>query len=686
MSNRLNILFEVLYRRNASASIDELSGILGVSKRTVYNDIERLNTLLASSSAPPIVNRRGIFSRITTKGQDNFDPKLSFSDLVNDSGLIYIDPAYRRCSLAETIICLPGPFSMDNLQQIFGVSRNTLARDLREIRKMLSPFGVSIESRQFTGYWIDGEENAIRAALSSVLDDDLVFERVLVNEESSFITAVESFLTSVTNELGVDFSNASRRRIILSLFAAYKRIGSGHTLTQLLLQHQGSEITREFQVVKAHKPEIEMLYQQSDIPQGELEYVAAKLRESSVVKRNELISENWIQMSLLVQQFIQDVAKEFPMAHFEEDEALFQGILNHLRPAYWRAIADEIIDNPMLSYVQEQCSDLHEEVSRSISIVENILHVSFPEGEVGYFTLFFAASLERTHRIAVRKARAIVVCQEGLSTSQFLASRLETSFEINIVAVLSVREAQEWLFQNDIDLVVSTVSFTHETYPIIEVSAWLTNDDKRRLASFLNPKHIEISPEKIIEIIRKFVPLNEGQANNIQLELAYQLGFSSREDIQKERYQPMLKEILSEDLIECDYPAADRNQAVRKAGSLLVQKGLASEEYIDAMIENVEVNGTYIVIAPGIAMPHARPEKGAKSVGFSIVTLKEPVVFGHPSNDPVTIVIGLCAIDHQTHLKALSELADILSDPEKVIQLRQAVTPQDVLSLIGEGK
>lgn len=686
MSNRLNILFEVLYRRNTSASIDELSGILGVSKRTVYNDIERLNTLLASSSASPIENRRGIFSRATTKGQDNFDSELSFSDLVNDSGLIYIDPAYRRCSLAETIICLPGPFSMDNLQQIIGVSRNTLTRDLREIRKLLSPFGVSIESRPFTGYWIDGEENAIRAALSSVLDDDLVYERVLVNEESSFITAVESFFTSVTNELGVDFSNASHRRIILSLFAAYKRIGNGHTLTQLFLQHQGSEITREFQVVNAHKSEIEMLYQKSNIPQGELEYVAAKLRESSVVKRNELISENWIQMSLLVQQFIQDVAKEFPMAHFEEDETLFQGILNHLRPAYWRAIADELIDNPMLSYIEEQCSDLHEEVSRSISIVENILHVSFPEEEVGYFTLFFAASLERTHKITIKKARAIVVCQEGLSTSQFLASRLETNFEINIVAVLSVREAQEWLFQNDIDLVVSTVSFTYKTYPVIEVSAWLTNDDKRRLANFLDPKHVEISPKKIIEIIRKFVPLNEGQANNIQLELAYQLGFSSREDIQKERYQPMLKEILSEELIECDYPAADRNQAVRKVGSLLVQKGLASEEYVDAMIENVEVNGTYIVIAPGIAMPHARPEKGAKSVGFSIVTLKEPVVFGHPSNDPVTIVIGLCAIDHQTHLKALSELADILSDPEKVIQLRQAATPQDVLSLIGEGK
>ncbi|WP_333648455.1 PTS sugar transporter subunit IIA, partial [Lacrimispora sp.] len=113
--------------------------------------------------------------------------------------------------------------------------------------------------------------------------------------------------------------------------------------------------------------------------------------------------------------------------------------------------------------------------------------------------------------------------------------------------------------------------------------------------------------------------------------------------------------------------------------------GLAEECYIQAMLKNVEVNGTYIVISPGIAMPHARPEEGALDIGLSIVTLKNPVVFGHPKNDPVKIVVGLCAIDHQSHLKALTELADILMDRNKVEKITNADSAEEILQIIKEG-
>ena len=143
----------------------------------------------------------------------------------------------------------------------------------------------------------------------------------------------------------------------------------------------------------------------------------------------------------------------------------------------------------------------------------------------------------------------------------------------------------------------------------------------------------------------------------------------------------MLEEVLTEDLVETHYKAVDRDDAVREAGRLLVKKGVAKEEYIEAMIENVKVNGTYIVIAPGIAMPHARPEKGAQGIGFALVSLADPVVFGHPKNDPVQLVIALCAIDHQTHLNALSDLAELLSDPVNVEKILQADTPAEVLEV-----
>ena len=129
-----------------------------------------------------------------------------------------------------------------------------------------------------------------------------------------------------------------------------------------------------------------------------------------------------------------------------------------------------------------------------------------------------------------------------------------------------------------------------------------------------------------------------------------------------------------------------RDEAVSASGELLYQNGFAEKEYIDAMLENVRKNGNYIVIAPGIAMPHARPECGAKKIGFSLMTLKEPVKFGHRTNDPVKIVIGLCAIDHQTHLTALSELVEILNDQDKMQAILDSDTSVDIMNIIKEGK
>lgn len=148
----------------------------------------------------------------------------------------------------------------------------------------------------------------------------------------------------------------------------------------------------------------------------------------------------------------------------------------------------------------------------------------------------------------------------------------------------------------------------------------------------------------------------------------------------------MLIEVLNKDLIKTNAEIQTRDEAVRESGRLLCRQGLADESYVEAMLQNVKENGTYIVIAPGIAMPHARPECGAKKIGISLMTLKEPVVFGHKVNDPVKIVIGLCAVDHQTHLTALSELVEILNDKEKIHRILKAESPEEVMEVVMKGE
>jgi PTS system ascorbate-specific IIA component len=99
------------------------------------------------------------------------------------------------------------------------------------------------------------------------------------------------------------------------------------------------------------------------------------------------------------------------------------------------------------------------------------------------------------------------------------------------------------------------------------------------------------------------------------------------------------------------------------------------------MVAVLESHGPYFVIAPGIALAHAKPSDAVISTGLSLVTLAEPIVFGNVANDPVRLVIGLCAVDHDSHIEMLSDLSAMLSDNETVNILLNAGDTEQIRSI-----
>lgn len=136
---------------------------------------------------------------------------------------------------------------------------------------------------------------------------------------------------------------------------------------------------------------------------------------------------------------------------------------------------------------------------------------------------------------------------------------------------------------------------------------------------------------------------------------------------------PALAKAFAENSIRVGAVALDREHAIEMCGELLVASGRATPDYTDSMLEAVEGNGPYIVIAPGIALAHGRPSEAVLEIGLSLVTLAESVVFGNEANDPVRLVIGLCATDHDSHIDIMAELAMFLGDPASVNSLLNAV-------------
>jgi len=143
-----------------------------------------------------------------------------------------------------------------------------------------------------------------------------------------------------------------------------------------------------------------------------------------------------------------------------------------------------------------------------------------------------------------------------------------------------------------------------------------------------------------------------------------------------------LSEMLTEETITLGLNVRDWQQAVREAGSLLVRTGGVEPRYVEAMVQMVREIGPYIVIAPGVALPHARPEDGVKKACMSLVTLSPPVNFGNEYNDPVQLVVAFGTTDKKAHIEALAELAKLLGDSAKLEGLKRASSPDELLKLI----
>jgi PTS system ascorbate-specific IIA component len=89
------------------------------------------------------------------------------------------------------------------------------------------------------------------------------------------------------------------------------------------------------------------------------------------------------------------------------------------------------------------------------------------------------------------------------------------------------------------------------------------------------------------------------------------------------------------------------------------------------------------VIAPGIALAHGKPSEDVIETGLSLLVLKQAIEFQHAQNDPVQLVFGLAATDHESHIEVMAQLAEVLSDQDRVSTLLTSSDSEQIRVLLG---
>ncbi|MGX0331510.1 PTS sugar transporter subunit IIA [Staphylococcus cohnii] len=142
----------------------------------------------------------------------------------------------------------------------------------------------------------------------------------------------------------------------------------------------------------------------------------------------------------------------------------------------------------------------------------------------------------------------------------------------------------------------------------------------------------------------------------------------------------MTLEILSSDKVQVLEQVESWREAINIAASPLREQGYFQQAYIDDMIHSVEKLGPYIVIAPEIAIAHARPNNNVRKIGLSLLKLNQHINFSEEGHY-ASLVFVLSAIDNEGHLEVLRSLATTLCNQQTVNNLLKAQTSSEIINI-----
>ena len=124
--------------------------------------------------------------------------------------------------------------------------------------------------------------------------------------------------------------------------------------------------------------------------------------------------------------------------------------------------------------------------------------------------------------------------------------------------------------------------------------------------------------------------------------------------------------------------------AASLAAELLVTAGIAHKTYPSEVVEIINQQGPYMVIAPHLAIVHGRPSEHSSSTAASILIGKSGWVSGNEKNDPVQIVFAISATDDEQHLEMLRTLSAFLVIPSVISDLQKSSTVSEVRQILSQ--
>jgi len=250
-------------------------------------------------------------------------------------------------------------------------------------------------------------------------------------------------------------------------------------------------------------------------PEDELGYITmhlkgSKLKTGALIDQQDLIISNF-ELSRLASGMIHKF-KELSGYDLREDEKLLVGLVSHLRPALTRIKLSLDIRNPLLEKIEEMYPEIFKMSMIASELITKQFSVVIPREEVGYVAMHFGAAIERYVKLQniEKRIKTGVVCSSGIGTSSLLYSRLVKLFpRLEVVGQFSREDVySEKIEQNELELLITTISLEKSKLPSIQVNPLLMSEDIERIKQVISILSSNVKPYKNqSDVVKKAEPV-----------------------------------------------------------------------------------------------------------------------------------------------------------------------------------
>ncbi|MDR1143060.1 MAG: transcription antiterminator [Spirochaetaceae bacterium] len=490
ISPRLFKLLELLLDREEPVPVDAIAKNLGISRRTVFRELENVDDLIARYRLElSSVSGRGI--RLICGDEDR--QKLT-ADLREKHAL---KPGNRQ----ERLLCLLLELLSNDgiLQKLFyyadflGVSEATVSSDLDALEPILGEYGLTLIRKPGQGVYVLGGEADIRSAMTAALLREKPGIGSYAHAYGYPPRETEHAVRELCGRLKphLDWmTEASLEMLGVFLMVTVERVQkgrSGETRIKDVPQSGGGTGSGPAFQVQLAEILAGGIRRRFALELGPEEKNGLVLRiQGCRAKLHTPLSAGNAAEELKSLTFKMIDAFDPSLAPIlKTDEQLTEGLSRHLLPAITRIEHHVELPDPFQGQLDSRYPDLFENCGRAVAVLESHLGRAVPEGEVSFVAIHFYAALLKIGEKNIRKRtlRAGIVCVAGIGSSYMMLSQIRKRFQGELdLEVCAWNDNAAW---DSLDFLISTISLEIQK-PVVHVHTLLTPEDYRKIREAIN--------------------------------------------------------------------------------------------------------------------------------------------------------------------------------------------------------